>query len=130
MASSILIIDDDIALLRTLGEAFERTGWDVHRELSGEAGLRTYRRALPDVALVDLHLPGMDGLEVLDALQEYQAAVIILTGDDHLPTAVRAMALGAENFLVKPVDLQHLLAAADRAAEKVRLRRINRVLIG
>ncbi|MCA9722221.1 MAG: response regulator, partial [Gemmatimonadetes bacterium] len=70
MASSILIIDDDIALLRTLGEAFERTGWDVHRELSGEAGLRTYRRALPDVALVDLHLPGMDGLEVLDALQE------------------------------------------------------------
>lgn len=130
MANSILIIDDDVALLRSLGTAFERQGWDVHRELAGEAGLVTYARALPDVVLVDLHLPGMDGLEVLDALGEYDAAVILLTGDDHLPTAVRAMSLGAENFLVKPVDLEHLTAAANRAAEKARLKRVNRALVG
>jgi DNA-binding NtrC family response regulator len=130
MASSILIIDDDITLLRNLGEAFGRAGWDVHRELSGEAGLRTCRRVLPDVLLVDLHLPGMDGLEFLDALEDRVAAVIILTGDGHVPTAVRAMSLGAENFLVKPVDLDHLIAAARRAAEKARLRRVNRALVG
>lgn len=130
MANSILIIDDDIALLQSLGAAFEHEGWDVHRELAGEAGLATFNRVLSDVVLVDLHLPGIDGLEVLDALNSSNAAVIVLTGDDHLPTAVRAMALGAENFLLKPVDLSHLLAAAARAAEKVRLRRVNQALIG
>lgn len=130
MANSILIIDDDVALLRNLGSAFERYGWDVHRELAGEAGLATYARALPDVVLVDLHLPGIDGLEVLDALREHDAVVMLLTGDDHLPTAVRAMSLGAENFLVKPVDLEHLIAAADRAAEKARLKRVNMALVG
>lgn len=130
MANSILIIDDDIALLQVLGSAFEHEGWDVHRELAGEAGLATFNRVRSDVVLVDMHLPGMDGLEVLDALDSSNTAVIVLTGDDHLPTAVRAMTLGAETFLLKPVDLAHLLAAATRAAEKVRLRRVNQALIG
>lgn len=130
MANSILIIDDDIALLQSLGAAFEHEGWDVYRELAGEAGLATFNRVQSDVVLVDLHLPGIDGLEVLDALNTSNTAVIVLTGDGHLPTAVRAMTLGAENFLLKPVDLAHLLAAAARAAEKVRLRRVNQTLIG
>ncbi len=80
--------------------------------------------------LVDLNLPGMDGLEVLEQLRSRGAVVIVLTGDGDVPTAVRAMQAGAENFLVKPVDLAHLLAAAQRAVEKVRLRRVNRTLIG
>jgi len=130
MANSILIIDDDIALLQVLGAAFEHEGWEVHRELTGEVGLATFNRIRNDVVLVDLHLPGMDGLEVLDALNTSNTAVIMLTGDDHLPTAVRAMTLGAETFLLKPVDLAHLLAAATRAAEKVRLRRVNQALVG
>lgn len=130
MADSILLIDDDVTLLRTLGNFFEQRGWGVYRELTGEAGLATHARALPEVVLCDLHLPGIDGLEVLERLRQQDVAVIMLTGDDHLPTAVQAMRLGAENFLVKPVDLEHLGAAADRAAEKVRLRRVNRTLIG
>lgn len=130
MADSILLIDDDVTLLRTLGNFFEQRGWDVYRELTGEAGIATYARALPEVVLCDLHLPGIDGLEVLEQLRGNDAAVIMLTGDDHLPTAVQAMRAGAENFLVKPVDLEHLGVAADRAAEKVRLRRVNRTLIG
>lgn len=130
MSDSILLIDDDIALLRALGEFFEHRGWDVHRELTGEAGLTTFARTLPDVVLVDLHLPGIDGLEVLERLRGNDTAVIVLTGDSQVSLAVQAMRNGAENFLVKPVDLDHLGAAADRAAEKVRLRRINRTLIG
>lgn len=130
MAQSILIIDDDITFLQAVGEAFERAGWDVHRELAGEAGVTTFRRVQSDVLLVDLHLPGMDGLEVLDAVMPTPSAIIMLTGDDHVPTAVRAMSLGAENFLIKPVDFAHLLATAVRAAEKVHLRRLNHALIG
>ncbi|HRP07529.1 MAG TPA: sigma-54 dependent transcriptional regulator [Gemmatimonadales bacterium] len=130
MADSILLIDDDIELLRKLGGYFERRGWDVHRELTGEAGLRTHARTIPDVALVDVHLPDIDGLEVLERLRVSDTAVILLTGDGQAELAVQAMRNGAENFLVKPVDLEHLGAAADRAAEKVRLRRVNRALVG
>jgi DNA-binding NtrC family response regulator len=130
MPDSILLIDDDIGVLRAIGAFFESRGWDVYRELSGEEGLATAARALPDVVLLDLDLPGMNGLEVLDQLRSRDGAVIVLTGDGDVPTAVSAMQLGAENFLVKPVDLPHLLAAADRAVEKVRLRRVNRTLIG
>jgi DNA-binding NtrC family response regulator len=130
MAESILLVDDDVDVLRVLGASFERHGWDVFRELSGEAALATFERALPDVVIVDLNLPGMNGLEVLDRLQGRETAVIVLTGENDVATAVEAMQSGAEHFLVKPVDLSHLLAAATRAVEKVRLRRINRTLIG
>lgn len=130
MTDSILLIDDDIAVLRMLGAAFEQRGWDVYRDMSGEAGMATFERSLTDVVLVDLHLPGMDGFELLDQLRGRETAVIVLTGDGDVPTAVRAMQSGAENFLTKPVNLAHLHAVADRAVEKVRLRRINRTLIG
>ncbi len=130
MTDSILLIDDDVAVLRVLGTFFEQRGWDVYRELTGEAGITTFERALTDVVLVDLNLPGMDGFEVLERLRGCETAVIVLTGDGDVPTAVRAMQSGAENFLTKPLNLTQLQATADRAVEKVRLRRVNRTLIG
>ncbi len=130
MADSILLIDDDASILRTLGAFFEQRGWDVFRELTGESGLAMWHRTSADVVLVDLHLPGIDGLEVLDQLRGRETAVILLTGDGDVRAAVEAMRAGAENFLVKPVDLEHLHEAAKRATEKVRLRRVNRALVG
>ena len=130
MTDSILIIDDDVSVLRVLGTFFEQNGWDVYRELTGEAGVATFERTLPDVVLVDLNLPGMDGFEVLDRLRGRETAVIVFTGDGDVPTAVCAMQSGAENFLAKPVNLPQLQLTADRAVERVRLRRVNRTLIG
>jgi DNA-binding NtrC family response regulator len=71
----------------------------------------------------------MDGMEVLEHLRQRDAAVILLTGNSDVPTAVRAMQLGAENFLTKPVDMAHLAAATARVADKVRLRRVNEALL-
>lgn len=130
MADSILLIDDDASVLRAIGAFFEQRGWDVFRELSGEAGLAMWERTHADVVLLDLNLPGIDGLEVLEQLRGRETAVILLTGDGDVRAAVQAMRSGAENFLVKPVDLEHLMEAAKRAAEKVRLRRLNRALVG
>jgi two-component system response regulator HydG len=130
MPNSILLIDDDVFILRTIGAFFEQRGWDVYRELTGEAGLETFARSLPDVVLLDLNLPGMDGLEVLEQLRGRDTAVVLLTGDNDVPAAVSAMRSGAENFLVKPAEPEHLLATCERAAEKGRLRRVNRSLIG
>ncbi len=104
-------------------------GYEVTRELSGEAGLATFDRLRPEVVILDLRLPGMDGLEVLEHLRQRDAAVILLTGESDVATAVRAMQLGAENFLTKPVDMEHLAAATARVADKARLRRINEALL-
>lgn len=130
MTDSLLIIDDDVSLLKNIGSFFEQRGWDVFSELSGEAGLVTFDRVRPDVVLLDIGLPGMDGLEVLEHFRTRDAVVIMMTGDANISTAVQAMQAGAENFLVKPADLPHIAAAVDRAADKVRLRRVNRTLIG
>ena len=130
MPDSVLLIDDDVDVLRGIGNYFERLGYEVTRELSGEAGLATFDRVRPDVVVLDLRLPGMDGMEVLEHLRQRDAAVILLTGHSDVATAVRAMQLGAENFLTKPVDMAHLAAATARVADKVRLRRVNETLLG
>jgi two-component system response regulator AtoC len=129
MAGSVLLIDDDVDVLRSIGSYFERLGYEVTRELSGEAGLATFDRLRPEVVILDLRLPGMNGMEVLEELRQRDAACILLTGDSDVPTAVRAMQLGAENFLTKPVDMEHLAAATARVADKARLRRINEALL-
>jgi DNA-binding NtrC family response regulator len=129
MPGSVLLIDDDVDVLRSIGNYFERLGYEVTRELSGEAGLATFDRLRPEVVVLDLRLPGMDGLEVLEHLRQRDAAVILLTGEADVSTAVRAMQLGAENFLTKPVDMEHLAAATARVADKARLRRVNEALL-
>jgi DNA-binding NtrC family response regulator len=129
MAGSVLLIDDDVDVLRGIGNYFERLGYEVTRELSGEAGLATFDRIRPEVVILDLRLPGMDGMEVLEHLRQRDAAVVLLTGEADIQTAVRAMQLGAENFLQKPVDMEHLAAATARVADKARLRRINEALL-
>jgi DNA-binding NtrC family response regulator len=129
MAGSVLLIDDDVDVLRSIGNYFERLGYEVTRELSGEAALATFDRIRPEVVILDLRLPGMDGMEVLENLRHRDAAVILLTGEVDVPTAVRAMQLGAENFLTKPVDMEHLAAATARVADKARLRRVNEALL-
>ena len=123
MADSVLLVDDDPGVLRAVGEYLRRVGYTVFQEDAGPAGIETYERNRPEVVVLDLRLPGMSGLDVLERLREMDAAVVLLTGHGDIETAVRAMQLGAENFLTKPVDMEHLVAAVARAADKVHLRR-------
>jgi DNA-binding NtrC family response regulator len=129
MADSILIVDDDADLRRTVGDYFERLGYQVWREDSGEAAIETYALHRPEVVLLDLKLPDLDGLQVLEELRRQDAAVLLMTGHGDIETAVRAMQLGAETFLEKPVDMPLLAAAAARALDKVRLKRHNALLV-
>jgi DNA-binding NtrC family response regulator len=128
MQHSILLIDDEPDVIRSLGRFFERAGWEVHRAMTGEEGIRLHEATRPDLVLLDLHLPGISGMDVLEVLAARDATVVMLTGHGDIETAVEAMQLGAENFLAKPVELAHLAAAAARALEKVELRRANRSL--
>jgi DNA-binding NtrC family response regulator len=124
-AYTILFIDDEPDVLRTLGNYFERLGHQVHRATSGKEGLDLFERVRPDIAVLDVAMPEMAGLDVLQVLRERNAMVIMLTGRSDIETAVEAMRLGAENFLVKPVDMPHLTEVIEKAAEKAVLRREN-----
>jgi len=121
----ILVVDDDEAVLKGLSEYFSRLGYDVVRAATGKAGLTAFQSQNPDVTILDLRLPDLDGLQILEVMRQRRALVILLTGYGDIPTAVRAMQLGAENFLTKPVDLPHLVATVERAIEKLDLRREN-----
>lgn len=118
----ILFVDDDASVLKSLSEYFERLGHQVFRASSGKEGLKLYDQQRPDVVVLDLFMPEMSGMEVLEVLSRRQAMVIMLTGYGELENAIQAMQLGAENFLTKPVDMQHLVAAVEKAAEKGVLR--------
>jgi len=128
MADSLLIVDDDADVLQAVGDYFDKIGYEVFREATGEAGIAACIRHRPDAVLLDLRLPGMDGLQVLEELRLHDVAVLLVTGHGDIATAVRAMQLGAEHFLTKPVDMPLLAAAVARALEKVHLRRHNAVL--
>src|SRR5256714_11897505 len=128
MPDSVLLIDDDPEVVRAGGDYFDRIGYEVGRGEAASAGLEAYDRLGPDVVMLDLQLPDVGGLEVLERLRSQGGSVILLTGQGDIETAVRAMQLGAEHFLTKPVDMNHLAAATARVSEKIRLVRQNALL--
>ena len=80
MAETLLLVDDDADVVRAVGDYFERLGYEVAREDTGEGGMATFQRLRPDVVILDLHLPDVGGLEVLERLRPQGASVILLTG--------------------------------------------------
>jgi DNA-binding NtrC family response regulator len=121
----LLIVDDDQDLRSTLVSRFERTGAAVTAAGSAEEALVRAAQARLDVALLDLHLPGMDGLELLRRLKELQpeVEVILLTAHSSIETAVQAMKQGAYDYLTKPFRLADLEVHVQKAHEKAQLAR-------
>jgi len=125
MKKSILLIDDDRDVAKVMREWFLRNGWVVSVAADGLQGLQEYQARRPDVVLLDIGMPGISGLDVLHVILERHedATVVMLTGNADVDMAVSAMRAGAENFLTKPLDLEHLAAAVDRAHEKAELKK-------
>ncbi|HUF13198.1 MAG TPA: sigma-54 dependent transcriptional regulator [Longimicrobiales bacterium] len=119
MTRSILIVDDDARILTALSEALADEATDVHTAASAEAALAAVGASCPDVVLSDLRMPGMDGIELLRLLRERAAStdVVIMTAYQDLPTVATAMREGAQDFLVKPLDLHQLRRLLDRIFE-------------
>jgi DNA-binding NtrC family response regulator len=128
VADRILLIDNDADVLRAVGDYFEGIGYEVGRAAAAEAGFEAFDRMRPDVVILDLHLPDLGGLDVFERLRSRGGSVIVLTSQGDIETAVRAMQLGAEHFVTKPVDLNRLAAATARVCAEVRLMRENALL--
>lgn len=108
------VVEDDADHRAALVDLIEAGGHAARGYASAEAALAA---ALPDLIITDLRMPGMDGFGLLAALKERapDLPVILITGHGDVPHAVRAMRLGAEDFLEKPYDASHLLAVVERA---------------
>lgn len=130
MKPTILIVDDEAAIRRSLAHFFTRKEFQVVEAAAPEEALRLVQETLPNVALLDFRLPGMDGLALLEEIKRVDdsLAVIMMTGHGDIHTAVEAMKRGAENFLPKPVDLNQLFVTVEKALEKVTLLRRARFL--
>jgi two-component system, OmpR family, response regulator TctD len=122
----LLLIEDDAAMRTTLERSLKRKGWLVQACADGEEGLRTWQRLTPDVVLLDLSLPGRDGLEVLSDARRIglDAPVLILTARGTVGDRILGLNTGADDYLPKPFDLDELEArirALVRAQGRARL---------
>jgi two-component system, NtrC family, response regulator AtoC len=124
MATSILIVDDEQLTLRTISRALREEGYEVLLAETGERALELYAEERPDVALVDVVLPGLDGIEVLRRIREQNPAAMVLMMSAYqiVERAVEAMKLGAYDYLVKPFRVADMVNTIRRAAELVALR--------
>jgi DNA-binding NtrC family response regulator len=124
----LLIVDDDEALRQTLARRFQRLGMAVTEAADGEEALAKAGHAVYDVALVDLHMPGMTGIELLGKLKERwpELEAIMLTAHGSIETAIQAMKQGAYDYLTKPFQFPELEIHIQKAFDKVRLARRER----
>jgi two-component system response regulator AtoC len=124
MSYSILIVDDEALTLSTIGRALREEGFDTAVAESGERAIEMFAEDPADIALVDVVLPGLDGLEVLRQIKNrHPETVVVMMSAYHIvERAVEAMKLGSYDYLVKPFHLADLLNTIHRAAEVVSLR--------
>ncbi|MGD0498947.1 MAG: sigma-54 dependent transcriptional regulator [Bryobacteraceae bacterium] len=119
-ATSILLVDDDAAFRRAMANELERMGYEISAASSGEEAARSVAQREPDVVLLDLQLPGMNGLETLQAIHASAPAaeVIMLTGHGSIDTAIESIRIGAFDYVVKPCPLDELHVRIQRAVER------------
>jgi DNA-binding NtrC family response regulator len=128
MKKRVLVVEDEEKLRRVIQLQLAGSGYDVDQAGTAEAGLQLAPAA--DLVLTDLKLPGLSGLDLLAALrrQNAQVPVIVMTAFGSVETAVEAMKAGAQDFLLKPFALDHLMTVVEKALEVSALRVENRTL--
>ncbi|MFD6951361.1 DNA-binding response regulator [Nocardiopsis sp. TSRI0078] len=118
-APAVLVVDDDPLILRTLEVNLRARGYTAYLADTGERALRIVARHRPDLLLLDLGLPGMDGLEVLRGLRGWtDVPVVVLSGRDTEAMKVEALDMGADDYVIKPFGMDELFARVRAAMRR------------
>jgi two-component system nitrogen regulation response regulator NtrX len=130
MHKTILIVDDEKSICQSLGSILVDEGYEVLTAGSGEEALKIFLEDIPCLVLLDIWLPGMDGIETLKILKSSfpQVRVIIMSGNGTIETAVKATKLGAFDFIEKPLSLEKVLLVVNHVFELIRLEEENKLL--
>jgi DNA-binding response OmpR family regulator len=117
----ILVVDDDPAIVRLVGDKLDRAGFEVWTAASGQQALDVIdRRGLPHLAVVDVMMPGMGGFEFCRAVQEFtDLPVIMLTAVDEEETVIQGIELFAEDYITKPFSPRELVARVERVLRRI-----------
>ncbi|HVM60978.1 MAG TPA: sigma-54 dependent transcriptional regulator [Verrucomicrobiae bacterium] len=123
--TKVLIIDDEKLVRWSLQQKLSKEGYEVESAPTGEEGINLIREDGYDLVLLDLRLPGMDGVSVLQEIRklEKEIGVIMLTAETSISRAVECVRLGAHNYLCKPFDFEEVRVALEKAREDLKLRR-------
>ncbi len=119
-AYRVLVVDDDVFFLKLYSSFLRSHGFEVDTVASGDEALRSYDPERYELLIVDLIMPGMNGLELIERVRSINPAqdVIVVTGSDDVRAAVRAMRLGVYEYLVKPIEREELILVIDRLQER------------
>ncbi len=130
MRHNILIVDDEESIRKTLGGILEDEGYNVWLARDGKEAMELAREKLPHLVILDIWMPGMDGMEVLEKLKEQAPLlpVVMISGHGNIETAVRATKLGAQDFIEKPLSLDKIIHTVNNGLEYARLAEENRLL--
>ena len=119
----VLVVDDEKDFNETIVKRLNRRGFGAYSAFSGQQALETLAVREFDVMLLDIMMPGMDGIEVLREVKKRHPGVevILLTGHASVESGIQGMSLGANAYMIKPVDFEELLAGIAQAFERKRL---------
>ncbi len=123
MKQKLLIIDDESSIIESLTRALHGLGCEILSATDPRQGLELMKSNIPQVVITDLKMPGLDGLQVLQQVKEFNPhiQVIVITGHGSIDDAVTSMKKGAYDFIPKPFNKQEIVAVVNRAFEKVSL---------
>src|SRR5215472_5636726 len=127
---SVLIVDDEPGIRQSLADVLQDEGYRVQSVESGEGCVEALKQARCDLVMLDVWLPGLDGLQTLEKIQELERPplVIMISGHGTIETAVRATKLGAFDFIEKPLSIEKTLLTLKHAVEHLELWEQNRAL--
>ncbi|TFG37809.1 MAG: sigma-54-dependent Fis family transcriptional regulator [Syntrophobacterales bacterium] len=130
MHKTILIVDDEESICQSLQGIFSDEGYEAHTAKSGEECLTVIDEILPDLILLDIWLPGIDGIETLKRVKSKypHIQIVMISGHATIESAVKSTKLGAFDFIEKPLSLDKVVLVADHALDLVRLEEENRLL--
>lgn len=130
MSGSILVVDDEEAIRTSLRSILEDEGYDVTVAVNGVEALKIYGMDPPDLMILDIWMPEMDGLETLRRVKELvpTTQVMMMSGHGSIETAVKAVKLGAYDYIEKPLSLENVTHRVKQALEQYRLAQENRSL--
>lgn len=130
MRHHILIVDDEESIRSTLGGILEDEGYRVSLAINGQEALNFVSEQMPHLVLLDIWMPGIDGMEVLERLKDIapHMPVIMISGHGNIETAVRATKLGAQDFIEKPLSLDKIVHTVQNSLEFARIEEENRLL--
>jgi len=122
-SSKILVVDDEQSIVDLVAAYLRREGFDVHTAMDGPAGLKAARTLKPDLVVLDVMLPGMDGVEVLTRLRrESDVYIILLTARSEETDKIVGLSVGADDYMTKPFSPRELVARIKAALRRLQSR--------